>query len=70
MVTDSKGGMSALACRVGTLADACIRGKTAWVEMSDERSLTGTQSLRTPDELRDVANRGSLDGDALVRTSA
>src|SRR3954465_11932492 len=29
----------------------------------------GRQSLRTPDELREVAGRVSLDGDALVRTS-
>jgi len=29
----------------------------------------GNQSRRTPDELRDIAERRSLDGDALVRTS-
>src|SRR6202161_2305833 len=29
----------------------------------------GKQSRRTPDELRDLAERRSLDGDALVRTS-
>src|SRR5580693_4288553 len=29
----------------------------------------GKQSRRTPDELRDVAERRNIDGDALVRTS-
>src|SRR5579863_3859294 len=29
----------------------------------------GNQSRRTPDELRDIAERRNLDGDALVRTS-